>query len=132
MVMIDSSVWIDFFNEGQSWQAEKLYKIVSEERIYIGDLILAEVLQGFRKDRDYETAKVYLGMFQCVNLLNKEMAIKCAENYRTLRKRGITIRKTADIIIATFCIENKFTLLHSDKDFDQIEKHLGLMVIKKN
>jgi len=128
LVIVDSSVWIDAFNGVISWQVKELSNIVGKENILLGDFILTEVLQGVHNDEDFNAIKSALNEFPCITLLNKEIAIKSAENYRTLRKMGITIRKTIDIIIATFCIENKFTLLHNDRDFDPIEKQLGLKV----
>ncbi|MGA7719924.1 MAG: PIN domain nuclease [Ignavibacteriaceae bacterium] len=126
--MVDSSVWIDAFNGVNSRQVKGLSNILGRENIFIGDFILTEVLQGFYKDEDFKEIKAALNEFPCVRLLNKEIAIKSAENYRALRKIGITIRKTIDVFIATFCIENNFILLHNDPDFDPIEKHLGLKV----
>jgi hypothetical protein len=126
MIFVDSSVWIDYFNGKENWQAEKFDEILGKEIIVIGDYILVEVLQGFRNDKNYETAKNVLNSFPCFNICGEEIAIKSAENYRILRKKGITIRKTIDIIIGTFCIENELLLLHNDKDFFPLEKHLGL------
>jgi hypothetical protein len=126
MIFVDSSVWIDYFNGKENWQAEKFDEILGKEIIVIGDYILVEVLQGFRNDKNYETAKNVLNSFPCFNICGEEIAIKSAENYRMLRKKGITIRKTIDIIIGTFCIENELLLLHNDKDFFPLEKHLGL------
>lgn len=134
MIFVDSSVLIDYFNGKENWQVEKFDKILGEEIVVIGDYILVEVLQGFRNDKDYETAKNVLNSFPCFNICGKEIAIKSANNFRILRKKGITIRKTIDIIIGTFCIENEFILLHNDKDFFPLEKHLGLksVILKSN
>lgn len=126
MIFVDSSVLIDYFNGKENWQVEKFDKILGEEIIVIGDYVLVEVLQGFRNDKDYETAKNVLNSFPCFNICGEEIAIKSANNFRILRKKGITIRKTIDIIIGTFCIENELILLHNDKDFFPLEKHLGL------
>ncbi len=128
MTIVDSSVWIDFFNGKETPQTEKLEKLLYTEPISIGDIILTEVLQGFNSDPAFETAKNYLTQLPCHTLLNPVFAILSAINYRKLRKKGITIRKTIDMIIATFCIENGYTLLHSDRDFDLIQEHLGLKV----
>ncbi len=117
MILVDSSVWIDFFNGTDNAQTDKLNEILGLEEVVIGDLILAEVLQGFRSDTDYKTAKNVLTSLTVHDLLGKELAIKGANNFRKLRKKGITIRKTADVIIATYCIENKLPLLFTDKDF---------------
>ena len=126
MVLVDSSVWIDYFSTDRSTpQTEHLEQLVSTTPIVVGDLILAEVLQGFRNDSDYKTARSLLEDFEMVNISSIEIAIKSADNYRLLRKKGLTVRKTIDLI-ATYCIENKISLLHSDRDFDAFVKHLGL------
>ncbi len=117
MVLADSSVWIDFFNGVRSTEADKLNEVLGLEEVIIGDLILTEILQGFRSDSDYKVAKEILTSLSVHELLGQEMAIKSANNLRKLRKKGIIIRKTADVIIATYCIENKIPLLFSDKDF---------------
>ncbi len=117
MILVDSSVWIDFFNGIENAETDKLNEILGLEEVVIGDLILAEVLQGFRSDTDYKAAKNVLTSLTVHDLLGKELAIKSANNFRKLRKKGITIRKTADVIIATYCIENKIPLLFTDKDF---------------
>ena len=93
-----------------------------------GDLLVVEFLQGFREDKDFESAKEIINSLIYFDMLGKDIALKSALNYRCLRKKGITIRKTADIIIGTFCIERDFLLLHNDKDFEPMEKHLGLRV----
>jgi predicted nucleic acid-binding protein len=117
MILVDSSVWIDFFNGTKNAETDKLNEILGLEEVVIGDLILAEVLQGFRSDTDYKAAKNVLTSLTVHDLLGKDLAIKSANNFRKLRKKGITIRKTADVIIATYCIENKMPLLFTDKDF---------------
>jgi predicted nucleic acid-binding protein len=134
MIFIDSSVLIDYFNGKESWQVEKLDELLGKEIIVIGDYVLTEVLQGFKSDKDYNTAKNVLSAFPCLSICGEEIAIKSAENYRRLRKKGITIRKTIDIIIATFCIVNDIFLLHNDKDFFPLEKQLGLksIILKSN
>jgi predicted nucleic acid-binding protein len=117
MILVDSSVWIDFFNGTVCAETDKLNEILGLEEVVIGDIILAEVLQGFRSDTDYKAAKNVLTSLVVHDLLGKDLAIKSANNFRKLRKKGITIRKTADMIIATYCIENKIPLLFTDKDF---------------
>ncbi len=117
MILVDSSVWIDFFNGTVNPETNQLNEILGIEEVVIGDLILTEVLQGFRNDKDFNTAKQGLTTLTVINLLGKELAIQSAENFRKLRKKGITIRKTVDVIIATFCIEHQIPLLFSDKDF---------------
>ena len=130
MTLVDSSVLIDYFNGIKNLHTEELDKILGNEIVVSGDYILAEILQGFRNDSDFKVAKEYLQSFPCFNLCNETIAMKSAENYRLLRKKGKTIRKTIDLIIGTFCIENDIELLHNDRDFDPMEKFLGLKVRK--
>ena len=129
MMLVDSSVWIAYFNGTVTAQTEYLDKVLGNEEIIVGDLILAEVLQGFRHDKDYTTAKNALSAFSSLGLVGYAHALKSADNYRYLRKQGITIRKTIDCLIATFCIENDVELLHSDIDFDPFERYLNLKVV---
>lgn len=126
MILVDSSVWVDYFNGQVTPETDFLDTLLGTEPVAIGDLILAEVLQGFRSDADYRTAKELLASFTTYDLLGASLAIKTADNYRTLRRKGITVRKTTDAIIATFCIERRIPLLYSDRDFDPFVKHLGL------
>ncbi len=126
MIMVDSSVWIDYFTGVANKQTDTLDKTLGQEPVAVGDLILTEVLQGFRRDQDYEIARALFDDLTVFEMLGKNMAIKSAENFRVLRKRGITVRKTADVIIASFCIERKLSLLFSDKDFKPFVKYLGL------
>lgn len=126
MIFVDSSVWIDYFNGKTSPAVKKLDSMLGVEPLSTGDLILTEVLQGFRSDKDYRTAKNLLGSLTIFNMLDTKIAIKSADNFRLLRKKGITVRKTVDTIIATFCIQNKLALLHTDKDFLPFHKHLRL------
>ncbi len=130
MIFLDSTVLVDYFNGVPTWQVDYLDRILGNEMVVIGDIVMAEVLQGFGSDRDYETAKAALLQFPCYDTCNRELAIKSAENFRTLRKKGITVRKTIDMIIGTFCIENGLTLLHNDRDFDQIADNLNLKVVR--
>ena len=129
MIVGDSSVWIDYFNGQSTPQVDILDNLLGIQPLAIGNLILTEVLQGFRHDSDYITAKQLLTSLTIFNLLNTDLAIQSADNFRTLRKQGITIRKTVDVIIATFCIEEKHTLLFSDKDFVPFVHHLGLSAV---
>ena len=129
MILVDSSVWIDYFNGKITKQTNLLDSLLGSELIVIGDLILTEVLQGFQQDRDFKKAKELLDSLIFREMLGRELAIKSAENYRILRKKGVTVRKTIDVIIATFCITNNLPLLHIDRDFSPMEKHLKLKVI---
>ena len=130
MILVDSSVWIDFFNGQVTPQTEALNRLLGVQPLLVGDIILAEVLQGFRSDADFEQARQALQRFQQVRLLSPSLAVQSARNYRTLRKQGITVRKTIDCIIATYCIENGHELLHSDSDFDPFETALDLAVVR--
>ncbi|WYD80391.1 MAG: PIN domain nuclease [Candidatus Electrothrix gigas] len=129
MILVDSSVWIDYFNGQATWQTEMLDQLLQQVPVYTGDLILTEVLQGFRKDSDYAKAKETLSILPCKELGGSAVAVAAADNYRTLRKKGVTVRKTIDMIIGTFCIMNSISLLHDDRDFDPLALHLGLKVL---
>ena len=129
--MIDTSVWIDYFNGKEIKETNILDEILSGGNAVIGDLILLEILQGFRTDKDYNLAKNSVKDIDQYELFGKQMVDKCAGNYRSLRKKGITIRKTADVIIATFCIENNMPLLFSDRDFLPFVEHLNLTTISQ-
>ena len=126
MILVDSSVWIDYFRGTQTPQTEKLDGLLSREPVAVGDLILTEVLQGFGSERDFNEAKRLLTSLLVVELGGRDIAIQAARNFRILRAQGVTIRKTIDTVIATRCIESGFTLLHSDRDFDPFVQHLGL------
>jgi predicted nucleic acid-binding protein len=129
MILVDSSVWIDYFNGRSNEQVDILDHLLTTQPLAIGDLILVEVLQGFRQDADYETAKQLLTSLTVFSLLEGNLALKSAENFRTLRRQGITIRKTIDVIIATFCIEEGHSLLFLDKDFVPFVQSLGLNAV---
>jgi predicted nucleic acid-binding protein len=129
VILVDSRVWIDYFNGRVTPYTDFLDQIVSVQPVLVGDLILAEVLQGFRSDDEFERARQALNKFPQVSLVDLALAIQNARNYRVLRKLGVTVRKTIDCFIATYCIENGHDLLHCDADFDPFEAHLGLAVI---
>jgi predicted nucleic acid-binding protein len=126
MVLVDSSVWIDYFNGVATRETDLLDGLLGKEPVALGDLILVEVLQGFRRDGDYRAARDVLEGLPVFDLLGRERAILVAERYRALRKRGVTVRKTTDAVIASFCIAERFPLLYSDRDFDPFVEHLGL------
>ena len=126
MILVDSSVWIDYFRGTQTPQTEKLDGLLSSEPIAVGDLVLTEVLQGFGSERDFNQARSLLTTLLVVELGGQDIAIQAARNFRILRAQGVAIRKTIDTIIATRCIESGFILLHSDRDFDPFVQHLGL------
>jgi predicted nucleic acid-binding protein len=131
MIIADTSVWIDYVRGVQSIQTDLLDYELLHNRVATGDIIIVEFLQGFREDRDLKIAKRIMDRLEYYDFLGKELAVISAENYRKLRKNGITVRKTIDVIIATFCIEKGFELLHNDRDFDPMEEILGLRIKKK-
>lgn len=126
MILVDSSVWVDYFRGTTSPQAARLDELLGREPLAIGDLILAEVLQGFTSDRDFNHAKRLLTSLHLVEVGGVDAAIKAAENFRFLRARGVTVRKTIDTLIATRCILDDLVLLHADRDFQPFVDHLGL------
>lgn len=128
MILVDTSVWIDYFNGIKNRQTNGLDTILSEQSVLIGDIILTEILQGFDSDTDFKKAKKALYHLDCVPLGDKSLAIKAASNFRFLRSKGVTIRKTVDMLIGSWCIEHEVELLHNDKDFDQIAVHLPLEI----
>jgi predicted nucleic acid-binding protein len=129
LILVDSSVWIDYFKGTNTPQTEKLDSLLDHELLAIGDLILTEVLQGFDKERDFNLVSEMLTSLTIVELGGQEIAIQSARNFRALRRLGVTVRKTIDTVIATRCIESGHELLHNDRDFDPFAKHLGLRVI---
>jgi hypothetical protein len=126
VILVDSSVWIDYFRGSQTPQCERLDVLLGTEPLAIGDLILAEVLQGFTSDKAFNQAKRLLTSLVVTDLGGQEVAIQAAKNFRALRALGITVRKTIDTVIATRCIKSGFTLLHADRDFEPFVTHLGL------
>jgi predicted nucleic acid-binding protein len=125
-MIADSSVWIDYFNGVDVPETELLDENLYRGDVELVDIILTEVLQGFKKNRDFQIAKTLLTKLHIYDVLGKEIAIQSAENFRMLRRQGITIRKTIDVIIATFCIEYSKPLLASDRDFELIASMLPL------
>jgi hypothetical protein len=126
VILVDSSVWIDYFRGTPTPEAETLDSLLGTEPIATGDLILTEVLQGFVGDRDFNQAKKLLTSLVIVDLAGQAIAVQAAKNFRVLRAHGITVRKTIDTVIATRCIESRLPLLYSDRDFDPFVEHLGL------
>lgn len=126
MILVDSSVWIDYFRGTSTPQTEKLDLLLGNEPIATGDLILTEVLQGFVSDRDFNQARKLMTSLVIVDLGGQDTVIQSAKNFRALRLLGITVRKTIDTVIATRCIESGLPLLYSDRDFDPFVEHLGL------
>jgi predicted nucleic acid-binding protein len=126
MILVDTSVWIDYFNGNADKYTDALDQALEKGVVAIGDLIFLEILQGFKSDKEYKLAKETLSTLEQYEMFGHLIALRSAENYRVLRKKGITIRRTADVIIATFCIENELPLLFSDKDFKPFVQYLGL------
>jgi len=131
MIVADSSVWIDHLNNDVTRPVSLLRRVIQtgEELILVGDLVLCEVLQGLRNERESRVVETALRQFQIVEMLNAEIAVKSAANFRLLRDKGITIRKTIDMIIGTYCIEQRYALLHDDRDFEPMIRHLGLRAL---
>jgi predicted nucleic acid-binding protein len=129
LILVDSSVWIDYFKGTITTQTETLDRLLGQEPLAIGDLILTEVLQGFNDDRDFNAARKMLTSLSIVELGETKIAIQAAKNFRVLRKLGFSVRKAIDTVIATRCIESGYVLLHDDRDFDPFARHLGLRVI---
>jgi len=129
VILVDSSVWTDYFRGTVTAQTEKLDWLLGRELVATGDLILTEVLQGFATQRDFEMARSVLTSLKVVELGGLQIAIQAARNFRLLRKRGVTVRKTIDALIATRCIADRYRLLHNDRDFNPFVKHLGLRVV---
>jgi len=129
MILVDSSVWIDYFNGRKTWQTDLLENLFSNVPIIIGDLILTEILQGFRSDNDYKTAKSFLSDLPFRRMGGYPVAVQSAQNYRILKKKGVTVRKTIDVIIGTYCILEALPLLHDDRDFEPMVSHLSLKIL---
>ena len=127
MILADTSVWIDYLNGARNQHTDALDAGIITSTLVMGDLIFLEILQGIRSDNQYHLTKQALSALDNFEMFGQGMAEKCAENYRALRKKGITIRKTPDVIIATFCIEQKLPLLFIDRDFPPFVEHLGLI-----
>ena len=126
MIVVDSSVWIDFFHGVSTPEVERLDGLLGVTPLAIGDLVLVEVMQGFRTDQDVATARQLFRSLALLPMLGGSNAWKATENVRQLRRKGITVRKTMDGIIATACIEANLPLLFSDRDFQPYVEHLGL------
>jgi predicted nucleic acid-binding protein len=130
MIVVDSSVWIDYFNGRPTPEANALDWLRRRDRLVIGDLILAEVLQGFASASEFHRAEEMFATLEFRAMGGHAIAIAAAHNHRALRARGATPRSTIDTIIATFCIAEGHDLLHCDRDFAPFERHLGLRVLK--
>ena len=129
MILVDTSVWIDYFNGSPGQHTDALDAALIEGFVAMGDLIFLEILQGIRSDRDYRATRRSLSTVDRLELFGRGMPERCADNYRALRKQGVTVRKTADVIIATACIEQRIPLLFTDRDFLPFVEHLGLQAV---
>jgi predicted nucleic acid-binding protein len=130
MVLVDTSVWIEYFNGKINPETDRLDELLGSGELLTGDLILAELLQGFNRDADFHRARQLMDSLPCVDLVGHDLAVRAAEHFRRLRRQGITVRKTIDVLIATYCIANDHALLHRDKDFTAFEQHLGLKIAR--
>jgi predicted nucleic acid-binding protein len=129
VILVDSSVWIDHLRNAVTRPVSRLRSRISREELLVGDLILCEILQGLRTDTEARLVEEALREFEVVSLVGPELAVKAAANYRFLRGRGFTIRRTIDLIIGTFCIERGHYLLHGDRDFSPMAQYLGLQTL---
>ena len=130
MVLVDTSAWIDFLNGAPTPVAERLDRLLGERLVVVGDLVLAELLQGFASEEEAALVRRSLEPLPFTELVGKGIAVAAAANFRLLRMRGVTVRKTIDLLIGTFCIENDLELLHADRDFEVMREHLGLRVVE--
>jgi predicted nucleic acid-binding protein len=129
VIVVDSSVWIDFLNGRNAPHVRRLRAALGADEIIVGDLMLCEVLQGLDSEREAQEVEALLRRFAIVPIAGDAIAIAAARNFRLLRRRGITVRKTIDLLIGTWCIENRMPLLHNDKDFQPLARHLGLIEV---
>lgn len=129
MIVADTSVWIDYINGNPTKESDILDRALQNELVIVGDLILAELLQGFKNEAIAHEIEMQLRKCSYQNMVGYEVAIQSASNYRLLRSKGITVRKTMDMLIATFCIVNDYRLIHRDRDFDPLEQFCGLHVL---
>jgi predicted nucleic acid-binding protein len=127
VIVVDSSVWIDFLNGRNASHVRQLRAVLGKEEVIIGDLMLCEVLQGLENERAARQVEALLRRFEIVPMAGDAIAVAAARNFRFLRRRGITVRKTIDLLIGTWCIENRRPLLHNDSDFRSMARHLGLI-----
>lgn len=129
MVIVDTTVWVDYFRGTNNPETDWLDRQAHKTRIGLADLILCEVLQGVRTDREFALVQEELLQFEFYEAGGLQLAIAAARNFRNLRQKGETVRKMVDCLIATFCLADGHTLLHRDRDFDVFERHLGLLVL---
>jgi len=129
VIVVDSSVWIDFFNGRGAPHVERLRSLLGADEIIVGDLMLCEVLQGLESERAARDVEALLRRFDIAPMVGDTNAVAAGRNFRSLRRRGITVRKTIDMLIGTWCIEHRVPLLHNDSDFRPLVRHLGLIEV---
>lgn len=129
MILVDSSVWIDYLRGIATPQTDRLDLLLGSALIVMGDLVLTEVLQGCATDRQFNDVRRTLSAFELVTIGGADVAVEAARNHRRLRALGVTVRKTVDTLIATRCLANDYDLLHSDRDFEPFAQHLGLRCV---
>ncbi|MDP2333200.1 MAG: PIN domain nuclease [Reyranella sp.] len=129
MIVVDSSVWIDFLNGREAPHVSRLRAILGVEEVIVGDLMLCEVLQGLKDERAARSVEALLRRFDVVAMGSEGIAVAAARNFRALRRKGITVRTTIDLLIGTWCIEHRTALLHNDNDFRPMARHLGLIEV---
>jgi predicted nucleic acid-binding protein len=129
VVVVDTSVWIDYFNGVVSQQTDRLDELLGEQLVVVGDLILAELLQGFTTEADAMRALALLEPLEFVEMVGRDVAVESAANYRRLRRRGVTVRKSIDMLIGTYCLIHNHELLHNDRDFEVLARHFGLRIV---
>ena len=127
MIVVDSTVWIDFFNGRDLPHVRHLRALLGAREIILGDLMLCEILQGLRTERHAAEVEALLRRFEIVAMGGEQIAVVAARNFRHLRARGVTVRKTIDLLIGTWCIEHRMPLLHNDRDFKPMAQYLGLI-----
>jgi hypothetical protein len=130
MIVVDTSVWVDYFNGLELAHTRVLDTLLGERTLAVGDLILAELLQGFDSERDAGRALSLLEPLEFFEMAGRDVAIQSATNFRRLRRRGVTVRKTMDMLIGTYCLIHGHELLHNDRDFDVLSRHLGLRSLR--
>jgi predicted nucleic acid-binding protein len=130
VILVDSSVWVDFFRGKPSVQTDLLDSLLDSHELGIGDLVFTEVLQGCKLDKEFNEVRRLLGRLELITLGGEDIVVEAANNYRKLRRLGLTVRGTIDVVLATRCIVSGHQLLHSDRDFDAFERHLGLRCVR--
>jgi len=131
VVVIDTSAWVEYFREGEPSVAERVDRSLDTEQAAIGDLVYCEVMQGLRRERERREISSLLLSLPRFEMVGFQIAERSAHNYRLLRSRGVTVRKTLDVLIGTFCAENGLPLIHCDRDFDLMAPHIGLEIWRK-